>query len=216
MAGHSGGLIVLAKAPRPGLVKTRLVPPLSFSEAALLARAALLDTLDTVVASDVPRRALVLDGPPGPWIPAGVEVVAQRGRGLAERLANAVADVGGPVLLIGMDSPQVTPAMLTRAWARLHRPEVDALLGLAPDGGWWAIGLTEPIDVFRGVPTSTPRTGWMQLSRLLALGLRTELLPVLRDLDDIDDLLAVVAASPPGGRLVEAVQQLRHSGGVPA
>src|SRR5438105_3192912 len=82
-------VLVLAKAPEPGRVKTRLCPPLSPAQAADVATAALADTLDAVVACGAERRILALDGRPGPWLPAGFEVIEQRGAGLAERLANA-------------------------------------------------------------------------------------------------------------------------------
>ena len=87
-------LIVMAKAPLPGRVKTRLCPPLQPAEAAELALASLLDTLDAVSASRAARRVLALDGPPGTWLPAGFDLVPQRGVGLGERLANAWTDVG--------------------------------------------------------------------------------------------------------------------------
>jgi glycosyltransferase A (GT-A) superfamily protein (DUF2064 family) len=80
---------------------------------------------------------LVLDGEPGPWIPEGFDVVAQRGEGLGERLAAAFADVGTPALLIGMDTPQVTPELLEAGLAAIGG--APAVLGGARDGGYWAI-----------------------------------------------------------------------------
>ena len=68
-------LLVIAKEPRPGRVKTRLTPPFTPEEAAALAEAALADTLDAVARTPAERRVLVLDGTPGPWLPAGFEVV---------------------------------------------------------------------------------------------------------------------------------------------
>jgi hypothetical protein len=191
-------LLVLAKAPVPGRVKTRLCPPCSPAEAAALAGAALADTLDAVLATPARRRVLVLDGDPGPGLPAGVDVVAQRGRGLDERLAAAFADAAdGPALLVGMDTPQVTPALLAAAAAALVAPGVDAVLGPAVDGGWWAAGLRRPDPLaFLGVPTSTPGTGEAQRRRLAALGLAVAALPTLRDVDTIADAAAVAAAAP--------------------
>jgi glycosyltransferase A (GT-A) superfamily protein (DUF2064 family) len=192
-------LIVLAKAPRPGCTKTRLCPPCTPEEAAALAEAALIDTLAAVAATPVARRVLVLEGPPGPWLAAGagIEVVPQRGGGLDERLAAAFADVSGSALLIGMDTPQVDPPLLHHALCALARPAVDAVLGLADDGGWWALGLRhpDPADVV-GVPMSTPWTGRAQHLRLLDRGHRMATLPPLRDVDTIDDAWAVAAASP--------------------
>jgi uncharacterized protein len=195
----SAALMVLAKAPRPGRSKTRLCPPCTPRDAAALARAALTDTLDAVLATPAARRVLVLDGPVGDWLAPGVEVVAQRGAGLDERLAHAFADVGGPALLVGMDTPQVTRGDLARGLARLAAPGVDAVLGPATDGGYWAIGLREAQPrAFLGVPMSTAWTGRAQHERLRRLGLRVALLPALRDVDRIADARAVAALAPAG------------------
>jgi len=192
-------LIVIAKAPRPGLVKTRLTPPCTPAEAAGLARAALQDTLDVVARTPAQRRVCALDGDAGSWLPRGFEVVPQRGRGLDERLAAAFADVGGPALLVGMDTPQITPALLTEAAERLCRPGVDAVLGAAPDGGYWALGLrrADP-SLLLGVPMSTAATCARQRERLRAQGLHVHELPVLRDVDDIHDARAVARLAPTG------------------
>jgi rSAM/selenodomain-associated transferase 1 len=206
-------LIVLAKAPETGRVKTRLCPPCNPDEAARLAEAALVDTLSAVAATPCRRRVLALDGTPGPWLPTGVEVLPQRGDGLDERLAHAFADVGEGGVLIGMDTPQVTPELLADSLRRLHTAPVGAVLGPAVDGGWWAIGLRAPDPaVFVGVPMSTSTTCAAQRARLRALGLRTESLPALRDVDDIDDAVAVAHDAPRGrfaGTLHMMLPQLR-------
>jgi uncharacterized protein len=195
----SAALIVLAKAPRPGRSKTRLCPPCTPREAAALARAALADTLDAVLSTPAERHVLVLDGPAGGWLPPRCEVVAQRGRGLDERLAHAFDDVGQAGLLVGMDTPQVTRDDLAAALVRLMAPGTDAVLGPAPDGGYWAIGLREPDPrAFLGVPMSTAHTGRAQHARLLALGLRVALLPARRDVDRIADARAVAELAPTG------------------
>ena len=192
-------LVVIAKAPAPGRSKTRLTPPCTPGEAALLAGAALHDTLEAVAATPAARRVCVLDGEPGAWLPPGIEVIAQRGGGLDERLAHAFGDVGEPALLIGMDTPQVTPALLDAAGEDLQRPDVDAVLGEAPDGGYWAIGLREADPaLLRGVPMSTPSTCACQRARLNAHGLRVGELAPLRDVDDIADARAVARLAPHG------------------
>jgi rSAM/selenodomain-associated transferase 1 len=189
-------LIVIAKAPVAGRSKTRLCPPCTPQQAATLAEAALRDTLAALAAAPGDaRRVLVLDGTPGRWLLPGIEVIAQRGGGLGERLANAFADVGGPAFLVGMDTPQVTPALLAAGLQALEHG--DATLGRAPDGGYWGIGLRAPDDaVFAGVPMSSQRTGAVQLARLRALGLRCPPLPALRDVDTIADARAVAALAP--------------------
>ncbi|MDX3454620.1 DUF2064 domain-containing protein [Streptomyces sp. ME02-8801-2C] len=185
-------LLVIAKEPRPGRVKTRLTPPFTPEAAAALAEAALIDTLRTVAATPARRRVLVLDGSPGRWLPPGFDVVPQCAGGLDERLACAFADCDGPALLIGMDTPQVTPDLLTVDFA-----DCDAYFGPAEDGGFWALGLAEPEPgLLRGVPMSTRTTGAVQRARLVAAGLRVRELPRLRDVDTVADAEAVAAAAP--------------------
>jgi glycosyltransferase A (GT-A) superfamily protein (DUF2064 family) len=187
-------LLVIAKEPRPGRVKTRLTPPFTPEEAAALAEAALADTLRAVLATPARRRVLVLDGKPGRWLPPGFDVVPQCAGGLDERLAAAFGGCTGPALLIGMDTPQVTPALLTVDW-RDH----EACLGPAADGGFWALGLAEPDPgLIRGVPMSTAATGAVQRERLVAAGLRVRDLPRLRDVDTAYDAVRVAAAAPDG------------------
>jgi uncharacterized protein len=190
-------LVVLAKAPEPGRVKTRLCPPCTPADAAALARAALLDTLAAVAATDVRRRVLVLDSEPGPLLPCGFAHITQRGGGLDARLAAAFDDVGGPAVLVGMDTPQVTPALLRRAAAALVGDGPDAVLGPALDGGYWAIGLRRADRrVFHGVPMSTGFTARAQLARLRSLGLSVGRLPRLRDVDVYADAFAVASEAP--------------------
>ncbi len=190
-------VVVLAKAPVAGRVKTRLCPPLTLQEAAMLAEAALADTLAAAVAAPFARRFLALDGTPGSWLPAGIEVIDQRGDGLDERIASAFEDVGGPALLVGSDTPQLSPLLLAEAARGLLSHDVDAVLGCAVDGGWWIAGLRRPMPTaFRGVPMSTSTTGVRQLARFRALGLSVVMLPELRDVDRVDDAWAVATESP--------------------
>ncbi len=209
-------LLVIAKSPQPGRSKTRLCPPCTPEEAASLAEAALSDTLAAVAVTPSRRRILVLDGPPGPWLPAGIDVVPQGRGGLDVRLAGAFAAAGGSAVLIGMDTPQVDAALLGQALAALTRRGVDAVLGMAVDGGWWALGLTDPDpDDLLGVPMSTPETGAAQLARLLARGRRVHRLVSLRDVDRIDDAWAV-AASHPRTRFAARLAALGHLARQPA
>jgi rSAM/selenodomain-associated transferase 1 len=188
-------VLVIAKAPVPGRVKTRLCPPCTPEEAAALARAALQDTLAAAAAAGAGRRVLVLDGEPGAWLAPGWEVLPQRGIGLAERLAAAFEDAGAPAFLVGMDTPQLTPALIRAGIEALARH--DAAFGPAADGGYWGIGLRRPRRaVFAGVPMSEARTGAVQRRRLELLGLRTAVLPTLLDVDTIAAARAVAAVAP--------------------
>ncbi|WP_266391238.1 DUF2064 domain-containing protein [Streptomyces canus] len=198
-------LLVIAKEPRPGRVKTRLTPPFTPEEAAALAEASLADTLDVVARTPARRRVLVLEGAPGPWLPPGFDVVRQCAGGLDERLAAAFAGCDGPALLIGMDTPQVTPELLTVDFA-----DCEAYFGPAEDGGFWALGLAQPDpSLLRGVPMSTPRTGAAQRARLT--GLRVRQLPPLRDVDTADDA-KLVAKAAPDGRFAAELERLAGAG----
>jgi uncharacterized protein len=177
-------LAVICKAPLAGLVKTRLSPPLTMEEAARLAEACLYDTFEAVRATPCDRRVAILDGRPGPWLGAGIEVIPQRGGGLDARLAGAFEDLGAPTVIIGMDTPQVSPELLTEALAATAMR--GAALGVTVDGGYWAIGLGR-VDrlAIEGVPMSTDCTGALQRARLLERGFDPAALPVLVDVDDI-------------------------------
>ena len=189
---NAAHVLVMAKSPVPGRVKTRLCPPCTPEEAAGLAEAALADTLDAVAACGADRRIVALDGAPGPWLPPGFEVVPQIDGPFDRRLAAAWGAVGGPGVQIGMDTPQVTAGLLDEALCALDT--TSAALGFAVDGGWWAIGLRRAdVRVFHGLPMSTSTTGDAQLARLVHLGLEVTALPTLVDLDTIDDLAAVTA-----------------------
>jgi glycosyltransferase A (GT-A) superfamily protein (DUF2064 family) len=201
-AGHRPGpvhLVVIAKEPVPGRVKTRLCPPCSSVEAARVAEAALADTLDAALASGADRVVLALDGRPGPWCPRGVVVIGQGHGTLDRRLAHAWSQGAGrrPALQIGMDTPQVSAADLNRAMAALDDNQVDAVLGPATDGGWWALGMRRPRpEAVLGVPTGLPDTGARQAARLAALGLRTRPLEPQTDIDTWADAVAVALRAP--------------------
>jgi uncharacterized protein len=190
--GPDTTLLVIAKQPVPGRVKTRLVPPFTHEQAAALAEAALADTLHTMLMAPARRRLLVLDGKPGGWLPPGFDIVPQCEGTLDDRLADAYAAVHGPALLIGMDTPQITPDLLTVDWQA-----ADAVFGPAADGGFWALGLRVPDPaLLRGVPMSTQSTGAIQRARLLTAGLRVVDLPLLRDVDTASDAVAVARQAP--------------------
>jgi hypothetical protein len=198
-------LALVAKSPEPGRVKTRLCPPCTPEQAASIARAAVLDTIDVMRAVDCARRVLVLDGPELAEIPSDVDVVGQRGVGLDERLAALFDDVGGPCLVIAMDTPHVTPALLGDAVDCLEEG-ADAVIGMSRDGGYWAVGLREPdADCFIGIPMHTAATGRAQHERLEARGREVECLPSLRDVDTFADAM-VVAAEIPASRFAAAVR----------
>ena len=137
---------------------------------------------------------------------AGLEIIPQRGAGLAERLANAFADVDEPALLIGMDTPQLSPELLRDGQRALDHH--DAVLGPAVDGGYWSVGLRRGHhQAFVGVPMSSDQTLACQSERFSGLGLRTHRQSRLRDVDTIADARAV-AAQAPGSRFAQALAEM--------
>ncbi len=215
-------LLVVAKAPVAGLAKTRLCPPATPGQAAEVAAAALLDTLDAALASPATAVVVALTGDVGQaargtdlrMVLSRVTIVPQRGTGFGERLANAHADTakafaGQPVLQIGMDTPQLCcpghACLLADALASLDGG-AEALLGPALDGGWWALGLADPrhAAALRDIPMSRPDTGTRTRAALIARGLSVKPLASLSDVDTVEDA-RLVAAESPGSRFAAAV-----------
>jgi glycosyltransferase A (GT-A) superfamily protein (DUF2064 family) len=205
-------LLVIAKAPVAGRVKTRLCPPCTPGQAAEIAQAALVDTVRVVDATPAVRRTLVIDGDyPTP------SAVLQRGAGLGDRLANAYADTalaGVASLLVGMDTPQMTIALLSAVAEGLDC--ADAVLAPAVDGGWWALALRHPgpARVLRDVPMSTADTGARTAAALRASGVRVVGAPGLRDVDTAADAREVATVIP-DGRFAAAVRRYLPTGDVP-
>ncbi len=189
-------LVLIAKETVPGRVKTRLNPPFSFEQAADLAAAAIADTL--AVAEELPadRRILLFEGnlqPPGSehW-----DVMMQETGTLDARLGAMFDALDGPTVLIGMDTPQVSPSDLAPVFDRW--PDgVDAWFGPASDGGFWALALAEPDgSLLRGIPMSRDDTGARQLDRLAGAGLGVGMLHELLDVDTVSDAREVAALAP--------------------
>ncbi|HEX3283481.1 MAG TPA: DUF2064 domain-containing protein [Mycobacterium sp.] len=212
-------LLVIAKAPVAGQAKTRLGATVGHHAAADIAAATLLDTLDAVDATPVRARVLALTGDldqasGGDEIRSrlgDVYVVEQRGDDFSARLANAIADAAAvagarPVLLIASDTPQVTADLLTECAQALV--ETDVVFGLARDGGWWVLGVTEPsmAECLHTIPTSRSDTGPATLEALRDKGLAVTLVAELSDVDTIDDVELVRADCAPDSRFVRATK----------
>ncbi|TSE02119.1 DUF2064 domain-containing protein [Skermania sp. ID1734] len=204
----NAAILVVAKAPVAGFAKTRLSPPLTPAQAAQLAAAALLDTLSAAAQCPAARRVVALCGDLAAAERANeitaalehFEVIEQNGSGFAERLANAHLDTAAlvgkmPILQVGMDTPQADPALLAEAMSLLERS--DTVLGLAADGGWWALGVRDAAaaKVLIDVPMSTDATGELTRQALLAAGNSVTPLPVLVDVDHLADV-STVARDP--------------------
>lgn len=211
--------IVLAKAPVPGRVKTRLCPPATAEQAATLAAAALLDTLDAVRAMPGARPVVSFTGERSDAVHADelhavldrVDVVEQRGDALGERIAAAHADAAAlhpdlPTLQVAMDTPQASAELLGECAATLLTAGNDAVLGPATDGGWWILGLRDPrhAALLADVPMSCDDTGARTLSALRAAGLQVATVAELTDVDTLAEAVEV-AALVPGSRFAAAV-----------
>lgn len=199
-------ILVVAKSPVAGRVKTRLGTVIGPEAAADVAAAALLDTLDAAVATVGAERChLALDGDLADAV-RGEEVTAlltgwtittQRGADFAARLAAAHLDAGpGPVAQIGMDTPQVCAADLAQVFTDLV--DRDAVLGPADDGGWWVLGRRDP-EVVQGlaqVAMSEPTTYADTWTALETAGRSVVTTGALRDVDTVDDAEAVALGAP--------------------
>jgi uncharacterized protein len=199
-------LLVVAKQPVAGHVKTRLCPPCTPGQAAAIAAAALADTIDACGRADgFSRRTLVKTGDLA--APVGWRLIQQRGESLAERLANAHCDERGPgpTVLVGMDTPQLGASDLDTMRRLLD--EHDAAIGLAEDGGWWCLALRDPrhADALRSVPTSTPETGALTVSALRQQRLSVAIGPTLRDVDTATDAIAVAELCAASSHFTRAV-----------
>ncbi len=194
-------LVVMARQPRPGTVKTRLARRVGADAACALYRAFLADIaarlappagapawrlLWAVTPADADLRSLV---------GAGATQVAQRGADLAARMRHVVADLfaGGAarLVMIGADAPHLEPATVTAAFAALDA--ADVVLTPTRDGGYCLIGLRAPHDLFTGVAMGTPAVLAQTRARADAEGLRVTLLPGTFDVDEWEDLLALRA-----------------------
>ena len=211
-------VLVVAKAPVPGLAKTRLAATLGDDAAADIAAAALLDTLDAGAATPVETRVVAMTGDlDNACRSAAIRdrlgaftVIDQRGDDFAARLANAHADAavfGRPVLQIGMDTPQVTAGLLTDcARVLLTAP---ALLGMARDGGWWVLGVAEAATAqcLIDVPMSRSDTGAVTLRAIQNTGVAVTLVKELRDVDTVDDIEAVRTQCGTSSRFVATTRR---------
>ena len=199
--------LVVAKAPVPGQVKTRLAASVGTAAAAELAAAALHDTLDAcagafdscylALAGDL---ALAVDASSLTARLRDWTVLSQRGTDLGQRLANAHRDVaahcGTAVVQVGMDTPQMGTDLL-RSVGEMLRPD-RAVLGSAEDGGWWVLALPGPrtAGALATVPTSRADTGTLTRAALVRHGLRVACAATLRDVDDAEDASAVATGAP--------------------
>ena len=189
-------LIVFAKAPRPGLAKTRLIPALGAEGAARLAQRMLDHTLAQALDAQLGPVELCMSPAPGSPEWQGIELPTTVGRSdqgegvLGERMARAMDRAlmaGQPALLMGTDGPALTAAILQTAARQLSQH--DAVLLPVRDGGYLLIGLRAPCPaIFQQMAWSTAGVAAETLRRLAASNRSVWVGPTLHDIDDPQDL----------------------------
>ncbi|MCR6032981.1 DUF2064 domain-containing protein [Nocardioides sp. zg-579] len=211
-------VLVVAKAPVPGRVKTRLAVDIGDEAAAEVAAASLLDTLAACADAVGPARCHLavagdlddaVHGERVRRMAAGWRVTPQVGAGFAERLVHAHGEGPGPVVQVGMDTPQLTPALLLDVVTCLESH--PGVLGPAEDGGWWVLGLRDPAAAaaLGRVEMSTPTTYDDTRAALAGVGVPVAPAAVLRDVDTLADAEAV-AAQAPDSRFAHTWREVRR------
>lgn len=205
----STALVIFAKAPIPGQVKTRLCPPLTADEAATLHGSFVLDTLERTKAAvaklKFPFERYLACSPSTTAVffkimeeRQGVKLIDQVGENLGVRMKHAFETMFARgyqhVLIVGTDVPSLPLEHYQQALALLDTH--DLVLGPALDGGYYLIGLNKPMPaLFENIPWSTDRVLSLTREKADGLGIRTALLSPWRDIDTIDDLKALIEAS---------------------
>lgn len=201
MAIRANALAVLAKAPIAGEVKTRLVPPLSYEQAAELSRALLDDLLaqvrklggvDRYLFFTPDRAVAVMKALAGEQY----RLVPQRGADLGARMAQVFADLRARghrgMVLIGGDLPVFPLDFLEQAFAWLDAPGDRVVLGPSRDGGYYLIGMNRPLpELFTGVTWSRPDVLRATLTKIASLPVEASQLPLWFDVDTVADLASL-------------------------
>jgi len=200
-------LLIFAKQPLPGKVKTRLSPPLSVQAAADIYHCMLSDTLAKT--ADLPgvERFLFFEPSTGAadffWkVFPGIRTFPQMGDGLGERLEKAFETVFAlgfeSVAAIGTDSPDLPLSHLQEPFRLLEDDVADVIFGPAADGGYYLVALGSFCPgLFRDIPWSTNRVLEMSMGAARTLGLKAACLPVWHDMDTVEDLKRFLAAGNP-------------------
>jgi len=190
-------LVIMAKEPAPGKVKTRMVPPLTLGEASLLYESFLKDTIDLVAGIEGIRPGLAYAPASSAdyfrnLLPAEFHLFPQVEGDLGRKIEGAFDDLfslgARAVCLMNSDGPDLPPENLRTAFQWLSGGRADAVFGPNHDGGYYLVGLREPADIFGGIPWSTSGTLAATMKAAEAAGLRSRLLPSWPDLDTADDL----------------------------
>lgn len=203
---HPAALVIFAKAPIPGEVKTRLCPPLTPDEAATLHGSFVIDMLEqtklAVTTRQLPFHRYLACAPSSELVffkimeeRQGVRLLDQVGESLGQRMHRTFVDLFTKgykqVVIVGTDVPTLPLSVYQETLAILARS--DVVLGPALDGGYYLIGLTQPAEkLFTGVPWSTDQVLAVTQQNALTLGLSVGLTTAWRDVDTIADLQSLI------------------------
>jgi hypothetical protein len=218
MPTPDNALAIMAKAPIPGTVKTRLVPPLTQIQAAELSRVLLLDLLDHVQGLNGTARYLCYapdqaEASMRAIAGANFYLMPQRGADLGARMAAVFDDLWGrghrSIVLIGSDLPAFPLDYLAEAFAYLATPPARVVLGPSEDGGYYLVGMNrrEP-EIFHGMTWSHDRVLAQTLAKLAALNIPTHRLPVWFDIDAPADLERLRRLDAPGAARIKCTLSL--------
>lgn len=191
-------LAIFLKAPRPGEVKTRLIPALGAETALAVYRRMAEDVVGRTAPVEAEYEQLLFFAPPGAraeveaWLP-GAAWIEQRGADLGARMSAAFDDAfrrgATGVVLVGADVPSLTRADVRLALASLQ--DHDLVLGPARDGGYYLVALSRPRPpLFEDVRWGTASVFAATMEKAAALGLTVRILEERRDVDTLDDLRA--------------------------
>jgi rSAM/selenodomain-associated transferase 1 len=210
----SDRLLIFAKPPRAGRVKTRLSPPLPPAEAAAVYEASLRDVIALAARERGRVEVWHAGGARGerwfarefPHILLREQAAGDLGERLCDAFARSFADGAQRVVVIGSDAPTLPDPVLTSAFEDLGEADADVVVGPTLDGGYYLIGLRAVAwpragRLFGGVPWSTDTVFQRTLERAHAAGLAVRVLPGWYDVDRPDDLRRARADAAPGSHL---------------
>ena len=192
-----GALVVMAKPPREGDVKTRLCPPLTLAQASTFHECLLQDTVAKMERCFSAQLwiAFAPDGDEYFRSSFGerAKLLSQRGSDLGERMHHIFVDLSllgfREIVVLGSDIPTLPVSSVEQAFHVLGSNVEDVVLGPAGDGGYYLIGLKTPVEeIFQGISWSNPDVLKNTVQRIKNLGLRLTLLPVAYDIDIEGDL----------------------------
>ena len=200
-------VVLFAKTPRRGAVKTRLVPPLTEEQALALHEAMLSDQIDFV--RSLGRSAELCLDEPWPDAPGGLETTLQGDGDLGRRMLRALARGPGPTAILGADAPTLPRSLVEEAFLRL-RDGAEVAITPAQDGGYVLIATTTPLpELFREIPWGSERVLAVTRERARASGIALAETDGWYDVDRIDDLPRLPSETERAPRTARLVAALR-------